>query len=74
MHVLMTKINKNTAEMIYTTIYNKNTNGKDDARSNNFSNNYTKISLFKRLKYRKNKVPQFSQIASATYFLNAFLT
>lgn len=30
--------------------YNKNISGKDDPRSTNFSNNYTKISLFKRFK------------------------
>lgn len=34
----MTKIIRNIAEMTYTTIYNKNINGKDDPGSTNFSN------------------------------------
>lgn len=63
MHVLIIKINRNITEMIYTTIYNKNINGKHDPRATNFSKNYTKITL---------KAPQFSQILSATYYLKCF--
>lgn len=61
----------NIGEIIYTTIYNKNINGKDDPSSSNFSN-YTEISLLKR--FRKKKIPQFSPTASITYYWNAFLT
>jgi len=33
---LMTKINRTMAEMICTTVCNKNINGRDDPRSSNF--------------------------------------
>lgn len=38
----------------------------------NFSNNYTKGSLFKRLKQSENKVPQFSLITMYYAFLTEF--